>query len=98
MEAAIRWKKGKKNGPFSEETARVFHNRTDRLVAQADGPHDSLDIHQRHRVSRILKIRIHIVRCSTGSALDVGKVHEGFIKFQDRYRNQRKYPAIVIAG
>jgi hypothetical protein len=73
-------------GRLSGETAHVFHNRTTRLVAHADGPHDLLDIHEGQGVCRILKIRIHIVRCSAGEALDVRKIHDGFVELQDHRR------------
>jgi hypothetical protein len=57
-----------------------------------------MDIHQRHGVSRILKIRTHVVRCSAGEPLDVRKIHDGLVELHDHQREQRNSPAIVIAG
>ena len=82
----------------SWETARVFHDQTKQLVRCAYDLHELVDIHQRQRVVRILQIRIHIIRCSAGEALDVREIHDGFVKLPDRHRYQRNSPAIVIAG
>src|SRR5208282_3940139 len=68
------------------------------LVRAADGIDGLLEIHQRHRVIRMLKIRIHIIRRSTGETFDVRKIHDGFVKLQYHRREQRNNPTIVIAG
>ena len=68
------------------------------LVAAADDKDGLLEIHQRHRVIRMLKIRIHVIRRSAGETFDVRKIHDGFVKLQYHRREQRNNPAIVIAG
>ena len=80
------------------EAARVFHYRNNWLVTQADSLHSFVDIHQRHRVFRMLKIRVHVIRRSTGKSFDVRKIHDGFVKLHDRRGEQRNNPAIVVAG
>ena len=68
------------------------------LVAGADDKDGPLEIHQWHRVIRMLKIRIHIIRRSAGETFDVRKIHDGFVKLQYHRREQRNNPTIVIAG
>src|SRR5271165_350942 len=68
------------------------------LVRAADGIDGLLEIHQRHRVIGMLKIRIHIIRRSTGGTFDVRKIDDGFVKLQYHWREQRNNPTIVIAG
>src|SRR5271169_3200516 len=68
------------------------------LVGCADGLHEAMDVHQRQWISRVLKIRNHIVRCSAGKTLDVRKIDDGFVERHQRYLDQRQSPPIVITG
>jgi hypothetical protein len=57
-----------------------------------------MNIHQGQGVCRILKIRVHIVRRSAGEALDVRKIHDGFVELHDHRREQRNSPTVVVAS
>src|SRR5664279_1157121 len=75
-----------------------FYNQTRQLVRAADDKDGLLEIHQRHRVIRMLKIRVHIIRRSAGETFDVRKIHDGFVELQYHRREKRNNPTIVIAS
>src|SRR5271168_683815 len=85
-------------GPSCGEAARASHSSTNRLVAFTDYLHELVDIHQRYWIGRVLQIRKYVVRRSAWKALDVRKIDDGFVKLDHRHGDQRKNPAIIVAG
>ena len=77
----------------SGEAACAFHQRIKGLVACAYGlPERGWIKKRRHRVVRMLEIRIQVVRGSAGEALDVRILHDGFVKLHQHRHRAAKQP------